>query len=48
MVELENSSLKTKLEGITKNVSNFNKGRENLSRLIENSQPVNNKKWFRI
>ena len=43
MVELENSSLKTKLEGITKNISNYNKVWENLSRIIENTQSVNNK-----
>ena len=44
IVELDNTSLKTKLDDITKNISNFNKGRENLSRIIENSQPASNKK----
>ena len=36
-LELDNTVLKSKLENITKNVSNFNKGRENLSKIIENS-----------
>ena len=43
MAELENSSLKNKLDGITKNVSKFNKGRENLPRIVENSQSISNK-----
>ena len=44
MLELDYASLKTKLENITKNVSNFNKGRENLSNIIENSQSTSNKR----
>ena len=43
VLELEKSSLKTKLEDINKNISNFNKGRENLSKIIENSQSTSNK-----
>lgn len=42
--DLDNSSLKTKLEHLTKNVSNFNKGRENLSKILENSKTISNKK----
>lgn len=44
IIELHNSSLKTKLEDITKNVSNFNKGREKLYRITENSRFTFNKK----
>ena len=44
MIELDNTGLKTKLDDITRNVSNFNKGRENLSKIIETSQSVSNKK----
>ena len=44
MLELDYASLKTKLDSITKNVSNFNKGRENLSNIIENSQSTSNKR----
>ena len=42
--DLDNMNLKNKLEDISKNVSNFNKGRENLFNIIENSQSVSNKK----
>ena len=42
-VELENNSLQARLDNITKNVSNFNKGRENLSKILENSQSSSNK-----
>ena len=42
-LELEKSSLKIKFDDIFKNVSNFNKGRENLSSILENSQSSNNK-----
>ena len=42
-VKLENNSLQDKLDNITKNVSNFNKGRENLSKILENSQSSSNK-----
>ena len=44
MIELEYASLKTRLDSITKNVSNFNKGRENLSNIIQNSQSTSNKR----
>ena len=41
---MDNTSLKTKLESITKNVSNFNKGRETLSKIIDSSQSVSSRK----
>ena len=44
MMELEYASLKTRLDNITKNISKFNKGRENLSNIIENSQSTSNKR----
>ena len=44
IVELDNTSLKTKIDDITKNIFNFNKGRENLSRIVKNYQPASNKK----
>ena len=44
MIELDNTSLKTKLESITKNVSNFNKGRETLSKIIDSSQSISSRK----
>ena len=44
MLELDYASLKSKLDNITRNVSNFNKGRENLSNIIKNSQSTSNKR----
>ena len=44
LIELDNRSLKTKLESITKNVSNFNKGRETLSKIIDSSQSISSRK----
>ena len=43
ILDLEKASLQTKLDNITQNVSNFNKGRENLTKIIESSQSASNK-----
>ena len=43
MLDLEKASLQTKLDDITQNVSNINKGRENLTKIIESSQSATNK-----
>ena len=43
ILDLEKASLQTKLDDITQNVSNFNKGRENLTKIFESSQSATNK-----
>ena len=48
ILDLEKASLQTKLDDITQNVSNFNKGRENLTKIIESSQSATIKKVWDI
>ena len=43
ILDLEKASLQTKFDDITQNVSNFNKGRENLTKIIESSQSISDK-----